>query len=236
MPNANNNVGKINIGGVTFNKKDVESSEKINKNGKQLNSVWLKGGTNIEYPNQAEKNEAIVDTNLSKQGRIYGVTLTDRKEVYTYGEKMGRSTVWYYTDGGVVPYEKSHSVLKTSDETYEEIKADFYRMNGAKITGTAAKDEYKLFGCRNTVVDMSQDDGERDTVKIYPDDGTNAPLDYRGKHPHSSGENKASDHNVVYQNNGDLTDIKRDVAVLRGKGRIKEDRNAPTGEDKNFRK
>lgn len=234
MPGPNNNVGKINIGGVSFNKKDVESSEKINKNGKQINSVWLKGGTNIQFPNQAAGNEAIVDTKLDKHGKIYGITLTDKKEVYTYGEKDGRTTIWYYVDGGRVPYNKSHSVMKTSDETFDEVKADFYRINGAKITGTEAEDRYELYGCRNTVVDMSQDDGNEDFVAIHPSDKTEGV--YKSEHPHSSGRDKKSDHNVVYQNEYDTTDIKGGTATLYGKGKIKEDRSNFSGEDYKFRK
>ncbi len=54
----NNNI--INIGGVRFDKKDVKSSEKIEQDGKVLNSVFLRDGTHMKYENQASKNESIV--------------------------------------------------------------------------------------------------------------------------------------------------------------------------------
>ena len=45
----NNN---INIGGVRFNKDDVQKSEVIKKDGKEMNSVFLNDGTQVVYPNQ----------------------------------------------------------------------------------------------------------------------------------------------------------------------------------------
>ena len=50
---ADNN--NINIGGVKFNKTDVVKSEVVKKDGKELNSVFLRDGTKMVYPNQAEK-------------------------------------------------------------------------------------------------------------------------------------------------------------------------------------
>ena len=45
----NNN---INIGGVRFNKNDVQKSEIIKQDGKEMNSVFLNDGTQVVYPNQ----------------------------------------------------------------------------------------------------------------------------------------------------------------------------------------
>ena len=48
------------IGGVKFNEKDIVSSEKISQDGKEYNSVFLKDGTKIVYPEQNPDNDASV--------------------------------------------------------------------------------------------------------------------------------------------------------------------------------
>lgn len=51
----------INIGGVKFNKNDVAKSEVIKQeDGVLKNSVFLKDGTHIVYPNQSAKNESLI--------------------------------------------------------------------------------------------------------------------------------------------------------------------------------
>ena len=65
MPN--NNVQNVKIGGVTFNKADVKSSEVIVKDGKKINSVFLQDGTHVEFPNQSANNKSSV----SQQNSIY---------------------------------------------------------------------------------------------------------------------------------------------------------------------
>ena len=63
MPN--NNVQKVKIGGVTFNKADVKSSEVIVKDGKKINSVFLQDGTHVEFPTQSADNKSSVSQNNS---------------------------------------------------------------------------------------------------------------------------------------------------------------------------
>ena len=47
MTDSNN----INIGGVRFNKQDVAKVETIKQNGKVMNSVFLRDGTHMVFPN-----------------------------------------------------------------------------------------------------------------------------------------------------------------------------------------
>ena len=51
----------INIGGVKFNKADIKSAGTVEREGKTLNSVFLKDGTQVVFPNQSEKNESSVE-------------------------------------------------------------------------------------------------------------------------------------------------------------------------------
>ena len=51
----------INIGGVRFNKNDVQKSEVIKQDGKEMNSVFLNDGTQVVYPNQKAENELLIN-------------------------------------------------------------------------------------------------------------------------------------------------------------------------------
>lgn len=51
----------VNIGGVRFNKNDVVKSEVIKQEGEvPKNSVFLRDGTQIVFPNQSAKNESLI--------------------------------------------------------------------------------------------------------------------------------------------------------------------------------
>ena len=184
MPDNNN----INIGGVRFNKQDVQKSEVIKQDGKELNSVFLNNGTKVVYPNQADKNESFV-------------------EIKTHSSQVTN---------------KYGTVHHTSKST------DFYRLNGAEVTGTDKSDTYNFNGCRNTKVDMSQDDGHLDLVEFQDDVNSGR----KSEHTHSN-TNKVfiSGNNEVKQNKGDITRIRKDNSSFwngyyddhRGKGTVKED-------------
>ena len=128
----NNN---INIGGVRFNKNDVQKSEVIKQDGKEMNSVFLNDGTQVVYPNQKAENDASIMQNN--------------------GTKME----W-------VPNNKSNNAAYKSvakeDSSYKE--TTFNKLENAQITGTKGKDDYKLNDCKDTHVDISQDDGVKDNV------------------------------------------------------------------------
>lgn len=128
----NNN---INIGGVRFNKNDVQKSEVIKQDGKEMNSVFLNDGTQVVYPNQKAENDASIM------------------------QKNGTKFEW-------VPNNKSNNAAYKSvakeDSSYKE--TTFNKLENAQITGTAGKDDYKLNDCKDTHVDISQDDGVKDNV------------------------------------------------------------------------
>lgn len=128
----NNN---INIGGVRFNKNDVQKSEVIKQDGKEMNSVFLNDGTQVVYPNQKAENDASIM------------------------QKNGTKFEW-------VPNNKSNNAAYKSvakeDSSYKE--TTFNKLENAQITGTKGKDDYKLNDCKDTKVDISQDDGVKDNV------------------------------------------------------------------------
>ena len=127
----NNN---INIGGVRFNKNDVQKSEVIKQDGKEMNSVFLNDGTSC----------------ISKP--------KSWKWCKHYEKK--RYKIWW------VPNNKSNNAAYKSvakeDSSYKE--TTFNKLENAQITGTKGKDDYKLNDCKDTHVDISQDDGVKDNV------------------------------------------------------------------------
>ena len=111
-------------------------------------------------------------------------------------------------------------------------------MNGAKITGTDKQDDYTLKGCRNTKVDVSQNDGARDVVTIKDDDKNEH---YRGifgnREPVPSGNQHSVDGKVFVSGNNEVKQNKEDITYVRknnpslwngaydehkGKGSVKE--------------
>ena len=61
----------ISIGGVKFNKHDVQKSEQIEKDGKVLNSVFLKDGTQIVFPEQKAEDKVSVEQYNSQHNNEY---------------------------------------------------------------------------------------------------------------------------------------------------------------------
>ena len=65
-----------------------------------------------------------------------------------------------------VPNNKSNNAAYKSvakeDSSYKE--TTFNKLENAQITGTKGKDDYKLNDCKDTHVDISQDDGVKDNV------------------------------------------------------------------------
>ncbi len=144
MPN--NNVQTVKIGGVTFNKADVKSSEVILKDGKKINSVFLQDGTHVEFPTQSADNKSSVSQNNS----------TYSEPAYEFGYNM--------RSGKFEP----HWTVKEYEDPSKKI-TNFHRMSGATITGTENEDTYNLYGCSNSKVDVSQNDGKADTVRDSKD-------------------------------------------------------------------
>lgn len=127
----------INIGGVRFNQQDVKKSEVIKQGEQQMNSVFLNDGTHVVYPDQDAKNDASIMQNF------------------------GKKTQWVPNDrAGNAAYKS----VTTEDKSYKE--THFNKIDGAHITGTDGKDDYRLNGCKDTSVDISQDDGVKDNVEV----------------------------------------------------------------------
>ena len=212
----------INIGGVRFNKQDVQKSEVIKQDGKVMNSVFLRDGTHMVYPTQADKNESVVE--------MHDKTKT-QKSPFGYSVATGEFGIDYGTDPTMINLNKKEVLTGNVD-------IDFYRLSGAQITGTSKEDDYTLKGCRNTKVDVSQNDGARDVVFIEDDDknehyrgffGNREPVPYGNQHS-VDGKVFVSGNNQVKQGEDDATYIKKDNPSFwngkynehKGKGTAKE--------------
>ena len=127
----------INIGGVRFNSQDVKKSEVIKQNGQEMNSVFLNDGTHVVFPNQDAKNDASI--------------------LQQNGHKAVKRENTHYNRGG-----QFYDIVE--DSSYKE--TTFNKLDNAQITGTEGKDDYRLKGCKDTSVDISQDDGVEDKVSV----------------------------------------------------------------------
>lgn len=143
---SNNNVQTVKIGGVTFNKADVKSSEVIVKDGKKINSVFLQDGTHVEFPTQSDNNQSSVSQSNS--------TYTQPAYKWGYNFRSGK--------------HEYHLTYETKEDPSKKV-TNFSRMSGATITGTENEDTYNLYGCSNSKVDVSQNDGKADTVRDSKD-------------------------------------------------------------------
>ena len=112
----------INIGGVKFNKNDIKSSEKIQKDGFQLISVFMKDGTKVVFPNQSAKNESAITQNEIIKHHSSGFKIS--------------------MDGNIEPAIGTPGGIEIGgyDEKTGEYETEFYRMKGAEITGTDKQD------------------------------------------------------------------------------------------------
>lgn len=217
MPENNN----INIGGVRFNKKDVAKFETIKQDGKVSNSVFLRDGTHMVFPNQAAKNESVVS--------MHDKVRTE-KSPFGYSMSTGEFGIDYGTDPTMINMNKRE--VLTGD-----VDIDFYRLKDAQITGTNKEDDYTLRGCRNTKVDISQNDENVDVVNIKDDTnehyrgflGNREPVPFKNQHS-KDGKVFVSGNNEVKQNKEDITYTKKENPSFRngrynehkGKGTVKE--------------
>lgn len=217
MGDPNGKIQQINIGGVQFNKNDVAKTEVVKqKDGKISYSVFLRDGTKMVYPAQAGKNEALVSMKDKTQKSPMGFSVMDGEFKMDYG-----------TDPTMINPER-----KTGD-----VEIDFYRISGAQITGTNKKDDYTLRGCRNSKVDVSQNDDNYDSVVILDDTNRHGTKLSTGEkvqldNQHSQdGKVFLSGNNEVKQNTHDETFVPNKnresiwdpkLLVKRGKGTVKE--------------
>lgn len=217
MPENNN----INIGGVRFNKKDVAKFETIKQDGKVSNSVFLRDGTHMVFPNQAAKNESVVS--------MHDEVKTE-KSPFGYSMSSGEFGV----DTGTDP-----TMINIGGKEVEtgNVDIDFYRLKNAQIIGTNKQDDYTLHGCRGTKVDVSQNDDARDVVKIKDDTnehhrglfGNREPVPFANQHS-KDGKVFVSGNNEVKQNKEDVSFTKKENPSFwngrteehRGKGTVKE--------------
>jgi len=126
----------VSIGGVRFNQQDVKKSEVIKQNGQEMNSVFLNDGTHVVYPNQNPENQSSIM------------------------QQNGNKVVQVPSHGGNLMYLNQ----TVEDPTFKE--TTFNKLDNAQITGTEGKDDYRLKGCKDTSVNISQKDGVEDNVSV----------------------------------------------------------------------
>lgn len=69
---AKTNSTTVKIGGVTFNKNQIEAdkTKKYTLNGKKMNTVFVKPGIQIDYPDQTKKRLKLKVMDLVQSGTI----------------------------------------------------------------------------------------------------------------------------------------------------------------------
>jgi len=156
----------IKIGEVSFNKKDIAKTEKTQKDGQTINTVFLKDGTKLSYPEQNPENNA-------------NVSVFDKTDIQVF-----------YSGDQEVYTEMSNG----------KFEVHFTKLDSAEITGTKNEDHYRLKGCKDSKIDISQNDGKADKVQMLDD-------------PSVFGKVRKSSGNEVSFGKGDIVETpKRDVA------------------------
>ena len=87
----------ISIGGVKFNKHDVKKSEQIEQDGKILNSVFLKDGTQIVFPEQKAEDKVSVE-------QYNGHNHNEYDDLYTAEDY--RTKIFHMSDAKVIGSKK----------------------------------------------------------------------------------------------------------------------------------
>lgn len=134
---ANNN--SINIGGVQFTKTDVVKSEQIKRDGETLNSVFLKDGTQITFPNQDAKNEAKItqrDEVLTTHNGPQNYSYVETGNYFTDVERLSGASIMG-TD------KKDNYTLKGCDNTTVDISQNDHYADSVKFEdATLGKKSY----------------------------------------------------------------------------------------------
>lgn len=152
---------KVKIGGVEFNENQIEKAETYTKNGKKMNSVFLKPGVQIEYPDQA---------NTEKSPRV---------------ESLGLRDEWYnHDDSHISIYD-----LEGATITGAANKDDYICLDGKSKNNTVIVDQkeswYVSKNARKDTVVLGAD-SSNNTVKM--DDSDKLEIEYT--HPTTEiGEN-----------------------------------------------
>jgi len=183
MPN--NNVQTVKIGGVTFNKSDVKSSEVVEKDGKKMNSVFLQDGTHVEFPTQSTYNESSISQHnatykVCKQGILHATVeeMEDPTKKVTDFHRMSGATITGTEN------EDTYNLYGCSNS-----KVDVSQKDGKADTVRDSKDHTgSLFGG----TDWSHDNntfklGESDNATVTQDTFLPKNKKYKGEGTYNSG-------------------------------------------------
>lgn len=131
----------ITFGGAKFDANQVASQSTTKKNGETYYVVNFKSGAKVQYPAQAEKNDARIDVGRG-EGQNYVGCYDDNKQINHIYDNIGKPG--YENFGG------GEGVLTQ--------KADQYTISqfwGLEFSGSKNPDDVNLRGCTKCTVNVS---------------------------------------------------------------------------------
>ncbi len=107
---------KVNIGGVLFNKNEIKESRIRNKNGEKINTVFLKPGLKLEFPDQTDPNKKPTVESMGLQDEWYNpdrshIIINDLENAKIYGTKNkdDHITMWGKSSGNEIFIDQKES-------------------------------------------------------------------------------------------------------------------------------
>ncbi len=160
------NSRKVKIGGVTFNKDQIEAdkTKKYTLNGKKMNTVFVKPGIQIDYPDQTKKHAEIESTGLSSKwynpdssnihinnldnATIYGIP-NKRDSIYLDGTSSNNKIIvdqkesWYIDNSQRKDYVELGPDTKNNKVQMDETDKTriFYNQPAVYINGEEAQSD-----------------------------------------------------------------------------------------------
>lgn len=131
----------ITFGGAKFDANQVASQSTTEKNGKTYYVVNFKSGAKVQYPAQAERNEARIDIGRGEAENYVGY-YDDSKQMARIFDNLGKPGYENFTGGEGVVMEK----------------ADQYTISqfwGLEFSGSQKPDDVNLRGCTRCTVNVS---------------------------------------------------------------------------------
>lgn len=131
----------ITIGGAKFDANQVASQSTTKKNGKTYYVVSFKSGATVQYPQQAQKNNAAIDIGIGESGSYVGNYSDSPTMAYRY-DHMGEGRYKDLEGGEGAIYQKAD-------------KYTISRFWGLEFSGTQKPDDVNLNGCTRCTVNIN---------------------------------------------------------------------------------
>lgn len=133
----------ITFGGAKFDANQVASKTTVNKGGKTYYVVNFKTGAKVQYPAQAQKNEARIDVGRGEAENYVG-HCSDSKQISRMYDNM-------------IEHKPGYENFTGGEGCVNE-KADQYTISqfwGLEFTGSRKPDNVHLNGCTSCTVNLS---------------------------------------------------------------------------------